>query len=109
MVATLRTALSDEERDEAEARIHEDPLSIEIRGDWYLLGEQTAEPMEFRILLCTGGPAVRIQGELNGHREPEDACIEFQDWGTPWEPVPDVTDAEREAILYYCRQFYFAG
>ena len=52
------------DQDEARERIEQDPLEVSIRSDWYTPGE-TPEPTEFRILLCTGGPAVQIKGELD--------------------------------------------
>jgi hypothetical protein len=71
-------------RDEDDARqvIQEDPLEVQVRSDWTNPGE-TLEAGEFMILLCTGGPAVRIVGELN-RGEPCRAWLEYQDWGTPW-------------------------
>ena len=41
-------------------------------------------PEEFEILLCTGGPACRIVGDLDESCQPSSARIEHQDWGTPW-------------------------
>jgi hypothetical protein len=41
------------------------------------------EPTEFQVLITTGGPGLRLTGELcNG--EPERCWLEHQDWGTPW-------------------------
>jgi hypothetical protein len=70
------------DEDDARQRISEDPLSVEVRSDWTTPGEEL-EAAEFCILLCTGGPAVRIVGELN-RGEPCRAWLEYQDWGTPW-------------------------
>jgi len=69
--------------DEALERIQEAPLSIEFRSDWQSYGEELT-PSEFNILLCTGGPAVRIVGEIGEHGEARRAWLEYQDWGTPW-------------------------
>lgn len=68
--------------DEALEYIHSMPLSVEVRSNWESLGEEL-EPSEFNILLCTGGPAVRIIGELD-NGTPSRAWLEVQDWGTPW-------------------------
>ena len=100
------TAGNCESREAAEERIMEDPLSIEVRSGWHSPGE-TAEPEEFQILLCTGGPAVRILGELNDYREPIRAWIEYQDWFTPW--VEYFGDVDQDVLLTYCRAFYFGG
>jgi hypothetical protein len=91
------------DRDEAEQRINEDPLDIEVRSDWHSVGE-TLEPAEYTILLCTGGPAVRIRGDLDDGT-PSRAYIEYQDWGTPWTEL--VGDVDYSALLEYAQQFYF--
>jgi len=108
MIATLRAASNDNEREAAQIRIAEDPLSVEVRGDWHAPGGEGAKPSEFMILLCTGGPAVRIRGELDRYSEPEKPHIEYQDWFTSWRELPVATDEENDAVLDYCRQFYFA-
>jgi hypothetical protein len=90
--------------DEARERIDEDPLSVEVRSGWHSLGE-TLEASEFCILLCTGGPAVRIVGELS-QGEPSRAWIEYQDWGTPWTHLVSAP-IEQSTLLAYCQCFYF--
>ncbi len=103
MVANLNTE-DETEREEAEQTIHEDPLSVQVRSDWHNPGEK-GEISEYNILLCTGGPACRIIGELeNG--QPTSAKIEHQDWGTPWTEYR--LSAEDEAIvIQYANCFYF--
>ncbi len=82
-LAELTSAAGEcESEDQARERIEEDPLSILVRSDWHSVGE-TGEDAEFEILLCTGGPACRIVGELS-NGEPHRAWMEHQDWGTPW-------------------------
>lgn len=95
-------------RDDAEQHIREDALSVEVRTGWYVPSDcvdardrPTAE--EFRILLATGGPAVRIMGELS-NGEPERAWLEVQDWGTPWTRYFDI---EQDTLLAYARCFYY--
>jgi hypothetical protein len=88
--------------DEARERIQEDALSIEVRAGWHAPGE-TGEDEEFRILLCTGGPHVEIVGELDEHKEPDRVRIIFKDWGTSGE----LFDFDHDAVLAYCRCFYF--
>lgn len=90
-------------QDDAQERIQEDPLSVQVRSDWVNPGEDM-EACEFEILLCTGGPAVRIRGELDDFKEPISARIEHQDWGTQWTPYHG---AEQATLLAYCQQFYF--
>ncbi len=106
--------------EDAQNAIREDALSVEVRTDWYSRSSNiSASPVEYRILLCTGGPAVQITGALSAHGEPETARLEMQDWFLPWteyrphvgigdergRPVID-TKAE-EILLTYARQFYF--
>ena len=98
-----REAYHDE--DAARDAICEDPLSVEVRSAWTPVGDPM-EAEEYMILLCTGGPAVRIVGELSGS-EPDDARIEYQGWFTPWQELTDTTSEEEAAMLAYAREFYF--
>jgi hypothetical protein len=66
-------------------------------------------PEEFEILLCTGGPAVRIVGTLDQHNEPASARIEYQDWFTPWTPWRSRAANAEGILLAYCQTFYFGG
>lgn len=100
--------------EEAEQAIHEDALSIEVRSGWYSPGAPHAdtEPAEYRILLCTGGPAVQVVGDLGEFGEPETARLQVQDWFQPWtdfcptmNAAGDVTP--EEVLLDYARCFYF--
>jgi|GEM_PF-731604 len=104
-LADLQTAAGDcESREDAEKRIQEDALSVEVRSDWHEPGAGS-EPTEFKIVLCTGGPHVQIRGELS-QGEPSRAWLEYQDWGTPMtERVND--DGDQEALLTYAQCFYF--
>jgi len=99
----------DFEFDEEAARtaIQEDPLTVQWRSDWCNVGEEM-QPGEFCILLCTGGPAVRIIGDLDGD-EPGNPRLQHQDWFTPWQDLTGITKEEHDALLTYCRQFYFGG
>lgn len=105
-LAELEAAAGDcEDQDAARQRIDEDPLSIEVRSDWTGLGDPlTAD--EFCILLCTGGPACRIVGDLSGD-EPTSARLEHQDWGTPWTEYFEA--GAEDVLLAYARQFLFAS
>lgn len=90
----------------ARERIQEDALSVEVRKGWYTPGDEPKRPTDFTILLCTGGPAVRLIGELNEHGEPDSVRMEHQDWGTPWQELITNT-ADTGAMLAYACQFYF--
>lgn len=89
--------------DDARQAIQEDALSVEVSSGWYTPGSDH-EPEEFNILLCTGGPACRIRGELGQWKEPDRAWLEYQDWGTPW---TEYFDADQDTLLAYAREFYF--
>lgn len=92
-------------REEAEQRIHEDALSVEVRSGWYIPDGDCPDDSaaEFQILLTTGGPAVRIMGELSD-REPWRAWLEVQDWGKPW---TQYFKANQDILLAYASCFYF--
>jgi gas vesicle protein len=94
-----------ENEEEAREHIQEDPLEIQVRSSWENAGEDL-KASEFMILLCTGGPAVRIVGELSEHGEPERAWLEYQDWGTPWTRF---YGAESDTLVEYASNFYFGG
>ena len=87
--------------DEAREAIEQGPLAVEVRSNWHAPGEP-GEPEEFRIVLCTGGPHVEIVGDLD-RGEPSRPRILYRDWGTSGE----LFDFDREAVLTYCRVFYF--
>lgn len=93
-----------ESREDAELRIHEDALSVEVKTDWRAIDDKDQKPTHYNILICTGGPACRIMGELNEHSEPCHAWLEYQDWGTPW---TQYFDADQDTLLAYARCFYF--
>lgn len=105
MVAALDTE-DETAREDAENRIHEDPLSVEVRSGWYIPGSEDRKPEEFNILLCWGGPSCRIIGELSEHGQPEKPRLEYQDWFTAWTDYP-LTEDEEAALQTYCQQFYF--
>ena len=86
-------------------QVTEDPLEIQVRGDWHSLGE-APETAEFQILLCTGGPAVRISGDIKDE-SPVRCRLEHQGWGKPWTEVVSLTKEQREALKWYCEQFYW--
>lgn len=87
-------------------RIQESPLSVEVRSGWYSPTGEAQLPEDFMILLSTGGPALRIRGELSEHCEPQRAWLEYQDWGTPWTEYHG-EGCEHETLLTFCQQFYF--
>lgn len=107
----LAEAGDDEERvEECRTRIEEDPLSIEVRGGWVTvdcIGEPL-EPEDYKILLCTGGPAVRLIGELDWVSGPTTVRLEHQDWGTLWTELP-VSAEDEEVLLDYAGHFYYGN
>jgi hypothetical protein len=61
-----------------------------------------------KILLSTGGPALRIWGTLT-RGEPDECELQMQDWGTPWAKwAPEPYDPEyRDTLRAYASCFYF--
>ena len=91
-----------------ETEIHEGPLSIQVRSGWASTPEDF-EAEEYEILLCTGGPAVRIIGEFDEYKQPDGSVvIQHQDWGTPWTTLHTSVE-EDTALLEYAQKFYFGG
>ena len=84
-------------------RITEDPLSVEVRSNWHLPGT-TDDTAEYRILLCTGGPACQIVGDLNQYSEPTSATLQHQDWFERW---ANYTHDDHPELLDYAQMFYF--
>ena len=93
--------------DAVRERIEESPLSVEVRTDWHGVGDSDNKPTEYNILLCTGGPACRIIGDLDQYGQPDTAKIEYQDWGIPWTRYGSTTTQEEEKLLTFAQQFYF--
>jgi len=88
----------------------EDALEVKVKSDWHALGENP-ELGEYMILLCTGGPAVRIVGELESD-QPMTAKLQSQSWFTPWtdygmEYGHSISTEDTEALLWYAEQFYW--
>lgn len=92
-----------EDEDEARDAILEDALSVEVRSDWHTPGD-SSEATEYCILLSTGGPAVRIVGDLDQLKQPVSAALQIQDWGTPW---TDYREADEGTLLQYAGCFCF--
>ena len=77
-------------------------MSVDVRSGWTRPGEDlTAD--EFCILLCTGGPAVRIMGELRGGA-PRRAWLEYQGRDTPWTQYFGASSA---TLCEYAGYFFF--
>lgn len=101
--------------DEAQERILEDALSVQVRSGWFIPGADLdhpeRKPAEYEILLCTGGPACRIIGGLDQYGQPDSARLEVQDWFQPWtamRPVVEKGNYDSEPVLLaYARCFYF--
>lgn len=96
-----------DDEDAARLAILEGPLTGRVRSGWHTPGEPDT-PEEYEILLCTGGPAVRIVGGLDAHGEPETARLEYQDWFTPWEEYP-LTSEEESVLVEYARCFSYGA
>lgn len=71
------------------------------------IGKEFDGTKTFMILLGTGGPAMRIIGELDEHSEPITAKYQYQDWFTEWTTAEG--SENNKIVLQYARQFYFDG
>jgi hypothetical protein len=101
MVAALqRDATADNCEDVARQRIEEDALSVRVFGE-RTAGGGTADRYEH--LLTTGGPVVRIVGDLCDG-EAHSARLEVQDWFQPWTEYPA---ADPAILLEYAVCFFF--
>lgn len=99
----LEAAAGDcEDHDDALQRIYEDPLSVQVRSGWCDPGQDLIAA-EFEILLATGGPAVRIRGELDEQGCPDRAWMDYSGWGTSWERYYEVDQA---TLLQYVQYFF---
>lgn len=84
---------NDKEQDGIMQELDETPLSVEVEKHYI-------------ILLCTGGPAVRVTGTLDEHNQAETATLQYQDWGTPWTDYPLKSGAEDDLLLRYAQTYY---
>ena len=123
LISRLEDAVQNDDQSDEPVRddIYARALCVDVRSDWYNpcgLGEQReelAKPIEYRILLTTGGPALQLTGLLSEYGEPETAELEHQDWGIPWtRSFPYIHtkdgvewDAYQETLLAFARCFYF--
>jgi hypothetical protein len=92
-----------------EREIDEYPLSVLVRSGWYVPGTDDGEcsAAEYEILLSTGGPALRIVGDLDNYGQPEgEPRLEWQDWGTPW-TEHRTTREERDALAAFAGHFWY--
>jgi hypothetical protein len=84
----------------------ESPLEISVRSGWYCPGGEDVEPAEYCVLLTTGGPALRIRGDIARFGEPVSVKLEWQDWGVPWTEYP-TSAADDDALLWFASLFTF--
>lgn len=91
-------------REAIEQEAREYPLSVCVRCEaWQPIGAKL-QPDSWEVLICTGGPTVRIIGALNCADWPVDPVLQCQDWGTPWQHV----DCDAKALLWFAELFIYA-
>jgi len=95
------------QQDELRESILNSALSVEFRSGWSTNPEQL-EIEEFKILLSWGGPALRVIGDLDKYKQPENIKMQFQDWGTPWTDF-EITESQQKALNWFCDIFYCGG
>lgn len=96
---------TDDELEADEQAIYDDPLAVDVRSGWVNVWTTEFEPVEYRVLLCTGGPAVQLEGELDDRNQPYNVQLQHQDWFEPWQTVP-LTAEDTETLLTYVRHFF---
>ena len=89
--------------EEIEEKARENALSVEVRSGW-TYNPNNMEAEEFRIVLCTGGPHVEIQGDLDQYHQADRFRVLHQDWGTP---LTEYFHEECEAVEWFCNLFYY--
>lgn len=99
-----------EDSDEARDQIMDDPLEITYRTGWLNHGEvcdgiDKGSIEECCILLCTGGPAVRILCDVDHRGALSRPIVQYQDWGTPWTELLSITSEQRNALETYISNF----
>lgn len=99
-----------EDSDEARDQIMDDPLEITYRTGWLNHSEvcdgiDKGSIEECCILLCTGGPAVRILCDVDHRGAPRRPIVQYQDWGTPWTELLSITSEQRNALETYISNF----
>ena len=99
------TIEQEEEIEQTKESILNSALSVEFRSGW-TFNSNNIELEEFKILLTWGGPALRVIGDLNQYKEPENIKMQFQDWGTCWTDF-QITENQQEALNWFCSCFYF--
>lgn len=109
IVEMLGKVKNDNYDDDVYNEIRESPLSIEVQSEWHVPGENNDKPSKYMILLTTGGPALRIIGDLDNYCQPESAELEWQDWGTPWTTIwnHEETSIDEDVLLQYASYFWY--
>lgn len=105
LLEKLEEAETEDEIEEATRRINESPLSVTVRSGYQKAGQEL-KAEEYKILLSTGGPAVRIVGRLNEYDEPVTAELQYQDWFEKWKTERNVKE---QVLLDYAQYFYFGA
>ena len=108
--SNVTTQDQEEQLEEIRESIINSALSVEFRNGWYsdlyhLKG--VTEPIEFKILLSWGGPAIRVIGEFEENYAVNPKQL-YQDWGTPWTDL-EITEDQQNALNWFCNCFYFGG
>jgi hypothetical protein len=93
--------------DEIRERVTERALSVEVRSDWHAPAQPDSR-REYRILLTTGGPALRLVGRLSSWCEPETAKLQWRDWEIPWTNYGPETDLNN-ALFWFLSLFEFGA
>ena len=89
---------NEEISEKAREEIQDEPLETATKSDF-------DGSKQYMILLGTGGPAMRIYGELDEYGQPMTAEYQYQNWFTPWTTADESADDKN--LLAYAQVFYF--
>lgn len=84
----------------------EEPLSVQVRSEWEDIGAKLV-PAKFRLELTTGGPAMRVLGDLDIYGWPCKPRLQYQDWFKPWREYLDASADQWEALEWFVGLFNY--
>ena len=86
--------------------ITEIPVSVEVRTDWVYAGFYgNQHPVDYKIVMTTGGPHIEIYGRLNHTVEPENVNMSYKDGSDSFNVT--LTKEEEKTLLWFVKLFQY--
>ena len=86
--------------------ITEIPVSVEVRTDWVYAGFYgNQHPVDYKIVMTTGGPHIEIYGRLNHTVEPENVNMFYRDGSDSFNVT--LTKEEEKTLLWFVKLFQY--